>query len=141
MKKRDDFRRTLKTPEKACWTAFCKLCEGFFGNNRDPNYRQLVENLKNAYKDDNILMSLKTHILFEHLDCFPVSCGGFSEEQGERFHQETMLFERRYKNNIKSMLIDYAWSKVMEGKIKFARKPKKHFLPKRIKFSFDFLNF
>lgn len=33
-------------------------------------------------------MSVKMLFLSSHLDYFPENCGDFSEEQGERFHQE-----------------------------------------------------
>ena len=42
-------------------------------------------------------MSLKVHILDSHLDKFKENMGAYSEEQGERFHQDILDFERRYQ--------------------------------------------
>ena len=38
--------------------------------------------------DSRVNMSLKIHLVDAHLDCFPENCGTFSDEHGERFHQE-----------------------------------------------------
>ncbi|KAF2889653.1 hypothetical protein ILUMI_16520 [Ignelater luminosus] len=42
-------------------------------------------------------MSHKLHMLHSHLDEFKDNMGVHSEEQGERFHQDVMDFERRYQ--------------------------------------------
>lgn len=56
-------------------------------------------------------MSIKVHFLNSHPDFFPENLGQFSDEQGERFHQEILAMENRFlgKNKI-SMLSDYCWS-------------------------------
>ena len=56
-------------------------------------------------------MSLKLHFLDSHLDWFPENLGTFSEEQGERMHQDLNEFEKRYQGvwGI-NMLADYCWS-------------------------------
>lgn len=123
MKSRVEFAACLRQKEKRCWLAFCEVVEKFLGNYRAPNYRDLVNELKLAYKDNNVLMSLKTHILFEHLDYFPENCGGYSEEKGENFHQETKIFERRIKDR-ESMVVNFAYAKALEGEINLARMPK-----------------
>ena len=41
-------------------------------------------------------MSIKVHCLHSHLDRFPENLGDFSEEQGERFHQDIKVMEERY---------------------------------------------
>ncbi|GBL95505.1 hypothetical protein AVEN_54111-1 [Araneus ventricosus] len=48
--------------------------------------------------------------LDSHLDYFPENLGAVSEEQGERFHQDTKEMERRYqvKWNV-SMIAHYCW--------------------------------
>ena len=38
-------------------------------------------------------MSLKVNFLFSHLDYFPDNLGDFSEEMGERFHQDIKIME------------------------------------------------
>jgi len=58
-------------------------------------------------------MSLKIH-LDAHLECFPENCGAFSDEHGERFHQEMASMEIRFKGkkgkNIAGLLAEYCWS-------------------------------
>lgn len=41
-------------------------------------------------------MSIKIHFLHGHLDFFPENLGQFSDEQGERFHQEISQMENRF---------------------------------------------
>ena len=42
-------------------------------------------------------MSVKMHFLRSHLCYFSENCGNFSEEQGERFHQDISDMEKRYQ--------------------------------------------
>ena len=46
-------------------------------------------------------MSVKPHFLCSHLDFFQKNLGDFSEEHGERFHQEIDPMEKRYKGLIR----------------------------------------
>ena len=53
-------------------------------------------------------MSIKMHFLNSHLNYFPDNCGNFSEEQGERFHQDIRVMKERYQGRWDaSMLADY----------------------------------
>ena len=55
-------------------------------------------------------MSLKIHFLHSHLEFFPENLGMVSDEQGERFHQDILLMERRYQGFWnESMMADYCW--------------------------------
>ncbi|EFN67383.1 hypothetical protein EAG_04435, partial [Camponotus floridanus] len=55
-------------------------------------------------------MSYKLHFLHNHLDAFPENCGDYSEEQGERFHQDIQVMEKRYQGRWDiSMVADYCW--------------------------------
>ena len=55
-------------------------------------------------------MSVKMHFLSSHLDYFPENCGDYSEEQGERFHQDLRQMEERYQGYWDvNMLADYCW--------------------------------
>jgi len=40
-------------------------------------------------------VSLTTHVLESHFDFFPKNLGEVSEEQGERFHQDILVMEKR----------------------------------------------
>ena len=56
-------------------------------------------------------MSTKLHFLFSHLDYFPENNGAFSEEMGERFHQDMKQKERHYQGRWdERMMADYCWS-------------------------------
>ena len=56
-------------------------------------------------------MSLKIHFLHSHLDFFPSNCGNVSDEQGEHFHQDIAVMEKRYQEKWSpSMLADYCWT-------------------------------
>jgi len=55
-------------------------------------------------------MSLKIHFLHSHLDFFLENLDAVSDEQGERFHQDIHLMEKRYQGFWnESMLADYCW--------------------------------
>ena len=45
-------------------------------------------------------MNLKLHFLHSHLDFFPSNLVDFSEEEGERFHQDVKEMERRYQREM-----------------------------------------
>ena len=45
------------------------------------------------------LMSLRIHFLNSHLDFFPVNLDDVNEQQGERFHQDIRVMERRYQGS------------------------------------------
>ncbi|GBN47571.1 hypothetical protein AVEN_112409-1 [Araneus ventricosus] len=55
-------------------------------------------------------MSLKVNFLYSHIDCFPENLGVYSEEQGERFHQDARDIKKRYQGRWDvNMLVDYSW--------------------------------
>ena len=86
--------------EKRAWRAFRDLVHGFLGNVRAPNYQELVANMISAFHAMGCRMSLKVHYLHSHLDFFRDNLGHVSEEHGERFHQDILLMEQRYKGHI-----------------------------------------
>ena len=56
-------------------------------------------------------MNLKIHLLDAHLECFPENCGAFSDEHGERFHQEMASMEIRFKGkHIAGLLNSYSYN-------------------------------
>lgn len=61
--------------------------------------------------------SLKIHLLHSHLDFFPENLGDFSDEQGERFHQDMAAMERRYQGRWnEGMMSDYCWFLTRDNK-------------------------
>ncbi|GBO03257.1 hypothetical protein AVEN_24562-1 [Araneus ventricosus] len=71
-------------------------------------------------------MSLKVNFLHSHIDYFREHLGTYSEEQGERFHQDACDIERRYQGRWDvNMLADYCWMlrrKAEDGKRKRVRR-------------------
>ena len=85
-----------------------KVIQNFLRNKRATNYRTLVKDVISAFKFAGINMSYKIYFLDDHLEDFPNNCGDYSDEQGERFHQDIALIEKRYKGKDKRhMLEDY----------------------------------
>ncbi len=97
--------------------------EGFLGNQKAADYTSRVSNLLKTYKAMGCRMNVKLHFIHSHLTYFPDNLGAFSEEQGERFHQDICEMECRYQGfwNV-SMMADYCWSlkrhKIVEHKKK-----------------------
>ena len=61
-------------------------------------------------------MSVEVHFLNSHLEYFPENLGALSKEQGERFHQDIKIMEKRYQGrwNI-NMIADYCWCLMRNG--------------------------
>ena len=63
----------------------------FLGNIQAENYKELVEDLLNAYQTMRCDMSLKFFLcvcvcVYSHLGFFPLNLGTVCNEHGERFH-------------------------------------------------------
>ena len=53
--------------------------------------------------------------------------GTYSEEQGERFHQDILDFEHRYQGQYnENMMGDYSWGLLRESDVKYKRKSRKN---------------
>jgi hypothetical protein len=90
------FDSILNEVELAAWTAFKDVCSNFLGNKAD-NYQEIVERFLQSYDAMGCNMSLKIHFLHSPLDLFPQNLGAVSDEQGERFHQDIAVMEKRYQ--------------------------------------------
>ncbi|UYV69540.1 hypothetical protein LAZ67_6003928 [Cordylochernes scorpioides] len=68
-------------------------------------------------------MSLKIYFLHSYLDFFPDNLSAFSDERGERFHQDISSVEMRYQGKWSPiMLADYCWTlKSDEQQAKFEK--------------------
>ena len=86
------------------------------------------------------LMSLKLHFLDSHIDYFTMNLGDYSDEQGERFHQDIKEMEKRYQSRWDvNMMSDYCWSLKRENEkrkgIKRKRQPPlRSFQNKRVRY-------
>ena len=106
--KSDEFLETLSAVEKDAWICFAAVVQGFLGNNKEDNYAEFVANLVNSYGNMGCRMSMKVHMLDAHLDGFKENLGAYSEEHGERFHQDIKDFESRYQGQYnENMMGDY----------------------------------
>ena len=96
--------------ELRAWNGFKSVVENFLGNNKSSDYAGIVEKMIQSYQALGSRMSVKIHFLHSHLEYFPENLGRFSEEQGERFHQDICEMERRYQGrwNV-NMMADYCW--------------------------------
>ena len=122
----DSFPEKLSEVERAAWTSFVSLVKGFLGNHKAENYREIVDKLVETYRSMGCRMSLKLHVLHAHLDEFKENMGDYSEEQGERFHQDVRSFEERYKGQYnESMMGDYIWNLLRESELKYNRQSRR----------------
>lgn len=106
-----NFTTVMNELELKAWTSFVLVVENFLGNYRDANYKRLVENMLECFKNLGCNTSIKVHFLHSHLDWFPENLGDMSEEQGERSHQDMRTMEERYQGRWDAhMMADYCWS-------------------------------
>lgn len=142
----------LEPEELDAWEATIDVIENFLGNKKAPDYEAKVNRMIEAYHVMGVHMSLKIHFLAHHLDFFPDNLGNnityqkitfnstkvrfpllpgnFSDEHGERFHQEVSRIEESYKGkNPSHMLGQYTFS-ICRDKTGFEERRKtykKHF--------------
>lgn len=88
--------QTLSKDQNKALSDLKEVCANFLGNNRSLNYEQLIGNMMESYKKLGINVSLKMHSLLSHLDQFPPNCGDYSDEQGERAHQDFRDIEKQF---------------------------------------------
>jgi hypothetical protein len=74
--------------ERKFWKAFLDVVAGFLGNNRSSNYVELVQILVKSFGEMGCKLSLIVHMMDSHLHDVKDNLGDFSEEHGERFHQD-----------------------------------------------------
>lgn len=105
------FPMLLSKVEINAWNSFMAIISNFLGNNKAENYEQIVKEMIRNFGKMKVNQSLKIHFLESHLDFFPKNLGEFSDEHGEKFHQEIALIEGRFKGkNSCRMLEEYLWT-------------------------------
>ena len=118
--KSDSFSEKLSAVERRAWKSFVSVVEGFLGKHKADNFRNIVEELVDAYEKMGCRMSLKLHVLHSHIDEFKDNMGDYLEEQGERFHQDVKSFEEHYKGQYnESMMGNYIWNLVRESELTY----------------------
>ena len=122
----DSFLEKLSVVERRAWENFVSVVKGFLGNHKVPNFKDIVEELANAYEKIGCRMSLKLLILHSHIDEFQDNLEDYSEEQGERFYQDVKSFEERYKGQYNENLMgDYIWNLLRESDLTYNRQSRK----------------
>ncbi|XP_032686625.1 uncharacterized protein LOC116851395 [Odontomachus brunneus] len=139
MLKDENFIKSMNQNEKAAWISFKKVVQNFLGNHKSDDYEQIIADMVKNLGKLGCLMNLKLHFLNFHLDYFPMNLGDYSEEQGERFHQDLKVMERRYQGRWGiNMMADYCSTlkreNVRKG-VKRKRKPlHRSFEDKRVRY-------
>ena len=77
----DRFITTMDENVKAVWLSFKNVSQNFLGNTKSEDYKNIVNELLENYKNIGCLMSLKLHFLHSHLDYFLQNLADYSEEQ------------------------------------------------------------
>ena len=95
--KDSSFDEILTGNEKTAWVSFKNFCTNFLGKRRSQDYEEMVRVLMQSFQALGVQMSIKIHFLHSHLVYFPENCVDYSEEQGERFHQDISCMEERYQ--------------------------------------------
>ena len=90
------FTDSMNDREKTVSISFKQVAENFLGNFKSDNYKKIVKNILQKFKEQGCLMSVKLYFLQSHLEHFPQNLGDNSEEQGERFHQDIKKMKRNY---------------------------------------------
>ena len=124
--KSNSFSEKLSAVERRAWKSFVSVVDGFLGNHKADNFRNIVEKLVDAYEKMGCRISLKLHVLHSHINEFKDNMGDYLEEQGERFHQDVKSFEKHYKGQYnESMMGDYIWNLVHESELTYNRQSRK----------------
>ncbi|GBL72567.1 hypothetical protein AVEN_127837-1 [Araneus ventricosus] len=89
-------KKILSEAGKTDWLAFKSVCAHFLGNKKAENYEDLVGDMVKCFSVIGCNMSLKLHVLDSRLNFFPQNLGVISDEQGESFHQDISMFEKRF---------------------------------------------
>ena len=98
----------MNETEKATWVSFRNVAQNFLGNNKIPDYLNIVRKMVENLQKMGCLMNLKLQFLDSHLDYFPENLENYSDEQGERFHQDLKEMERRYQGRW-DLIANYFW--------------------------------
>lgn len=88
-----EFDALLNQNEQRAWVALKTVIINFF--RKLPitklQYKQMIEEMLDAFHNINVNMSLKIHFFHSHLNFFPPNMGAVTDELGERFHQEICM--------------------------------------------------
>ena len=124
--KDNNFENVMNDVERSAWNSFKDVGTKFLGNQKNPDFENIVKNMLCNFKNLGCSMSFKLHFLNSHLDYFLKNLGTVSEKQGERFHQDIKEMERRYQGQWDTnMMGDYCWMLHRENIMSHIRKSTK----------------
>ena len=89
----NEFSSRLASVELQAWNSFKDIVHQFLGNYKSDDYENIVKSLISNFQALGCRMSIKLHFLDSHINYFPENLGDYSEEQGERFHQDICNME------------------------------------------------
>lgn len=72
--------------KKALWLSIEKVSQNCLGNQIHDDYKNIVDEMLQNFKNLGCLMSMELHFLHSHRDYFSENLGNESEVQGERSH-------------------------------------------------------
>lgn len=126
-----NFKNALNDVERRAFEGAINVIHSFLGNEKADNYKEIVAEMLSAYNEMGVNMSLKLHFLHDHLDFFPPNLGDFSDEHGERFHQDISIMQTRFKGkDIRRMLGSYCWGLIRDtDRSQHKRKPDSKIFP------------
>lgn len=105
-----NFDETLNDNELIAWDNIKAVIEHLLGKHRSVDCAIHVNELMTSFETIGVHMSLKIHFLNSHLDFFLKQLATESDEHGERFHQDIMYMEKRYRGKkLDHMLADFCW--------------------------------
>lgn len=126
------FMQKMSSDERKAWKSLIDISQKYLGNFKAPNHEEIASGLVANFKKIGCLMSLKVHLLDAHRDHFPKNIGHYSEEQGERFHQDIKVLEKRYSGyEDENFLADYCWKLTRETMKKHKRQEQRRSLFQR----------
>lgn len=107
------FTKLMTKIQRNAWVAYKNHCHHFFSNAKTT--KNTIDHLMRTFKKMGCLMNLKLHIVQSHNDLFPANPASFSDEMGERAHQDLKLVEQRFAGKDPlSAITDYCWSLTRE---------------------------
>ena len=79
--------------ENRAWLSFENIVEQFLGNVKSPDGKKEVSRMVDSFQKLKCSINLKLHFIDSHVEYFPEYLGDYSEEQGERFHQDIKVMQ------------------------------------------------
>ena len=65
----------MTSVEKDAWLGFKSIVNGFLGNKKHLQFRNIVQNMLNSYENLRCDIKIKVYFLNSHLDYFPQNLG------------------------------------------------------------------